>query len=150
MKTDSLSMIASLALTLMSGAVLSHWAGIDERIELASHAASTTPGQSFIQPMASQPWLTTEPPILSAATQKTNHPAASSGTVDPRILDLVERMQDQQEELRDQLAESNRDLMELQFRVDTHSESFRPLRATQEPTPSIPSATGVLPPIDTP
>lgn len=31
--------------------------------------------------------------------------------------------------LRDQLAESNRDISELQFRVDTHSESFRPLRA---------------------
>jgi hypothetical protein len=32
--------------------------------------------------------------------------------------------------LQDQLAETNRDLSELQFRVDTHSESFRPLRAS--------------------
>ena len=30
-------------------------------------------------------------------------------------------------DLQDQLEETNRDLSELQFRVDTHSESFRPL-----------------------
>jgi chromosome segregation ATPase len=34
------------------------------------------------------------------------------------------------ENLQDQLAETNRDLSELQFRVDTHSESFRPLRTS--------------------
>ena len=33
-------------------------------------------------------------------------------------------------DLQDQLEETNRDLSELQFRVDTHSESFRPLRAS--------------------
>lgn len=33
-------------------------------------------------------------------------------------------------ELQEQLEETNRDLSELQFRVDTHSESFRPLRAS--------------------
>ena len=32
--------------------------------------------------------------------------------------------------LQEQLSETNRDLNELQFRVDTHSESFRPLRAS--------------------
>lgn len=31
-------------------------------------------------------------------------------------------------DLQEQLRETNRDLNELQFRVDTHSESFRPLR----------------------
>ncbi|MDG2486896.1 MAG: hypothetical protein P8M65_04240 [Roseibacillus sp.] len=32
--------------------------------------------------------------------------------------------------LQEQLRETNRDLNELQFRVDTHSESFRPLRVS--------------------
>jgi hypothetical protein len=30
------------------------------------------------------------------------------------------------------LAETNRDLMKLEFRVDTHSESFRPLPVTED------------------
>jgi hypothetical protein len=34
--------------------------------------------------------------------------------------------------LLEQLAETNRDLSELQFRVDTHSQSFRPMRVSSE------------------
>jgi hypothetical protein len=30
------------------------------------------------------------------------------------------------------MAETNRDLMKLEFRVDTHSESFRPLPVTED------------------
>lgn len=37
-------------------------------------------------------------------------------------------------ELREQVAETNRDLSQLQFRVDSHSESFRPLRVSEENT----------------
>lgn len=36
--------------------------------------------------------------------------------------------------LREQVAETNRDLSQLQFRVDTHSESFRPMRLSEEST----------------
>jgi hypothetical protein len=146
MKTDPLAAIVSLALTLMTGAVLNHWAGLDERIQLARNAAAQNPGQPVIQTVAPQPWfVSTSTPAKPASAQ----PSGNANT-DQRILSLVERMQNQQEELRDQVAEANRDLMELQFRVDTHSESFRPLRATQEPDPSIPSGPGVLPPIEAP
>ena len=144
MKIDPLAAIVSLALTLMTGAVLNHWAGLDERIELARNAAAQSPSQSIIQPVAPQPWFVNTAPSNPAA-----HPQGNANT-DQRILSLVERMQNQTEELRDQVAEANRDLMELQFRVDTHSESFRPLRATQEPDPSIPTGPGVLPPIEAP
>lgn len=44
--------------------------------------------------------------------------------------EIVERLQELKAEnnnLEGQLKETNRDLMELQFRVDSHSESFRPL-----------------------
>jgi len=61
-------------------------------------------------------------------------------TVTLRALrEIVERLQELKSEnrelqgangeLQEQLEETNRDLSELQFRVDTHSESFRPLRA---------------------
>ena len=52
--------------------------------------------------------------------------------------------------LRDQMAETNRDLMKLEFRVDTHSESFRPLPTTEDEVtlepPLIDEGPGVLPP----
>ena len=50
-------------------------------------------------------------------------------------------------ELEEQVAETNRDLTLLQLRVDTHSESFRPLRVSEENTfyKAIP-AHPVLPP----
>ena len=51
-----------------------------------------------------------------------------------------------QQDLRDQVAETNRDLMELQFRVDSHSREFRPLRSVQD-SPYA-NAPGVLPPRD--
>ena len=43
-----------------------------------------------------------------------------------------QRLGKSNESLRDQLAELNRDLMQLEFRVDTHSESFRPLPVNEE------------------
>lgn len=39
--------------------------------------------------------------------------------------------------LQEQLRETNRDLNELQFRVDTHSESFRPLRVSSSEAPLL-------------
>ena len=39
--------------------------------------------------------------------------------------------------LQEQLRETNRDLNELQFRVDTHSESFRPLRVSSSGAPLL-------------
>ncbi len=41
-----------------------------------------------------------------------------------------QKLQGTNVELQEQLKETNRDLNELQFRVDTHSESFRPLKTS--------------------
>lgn len=47
----------------------------------------------------------------------------------------------------DQMAETNRDLMKLEFRVDTHSESFRPMPVSQEGSfTNFDEGPGVLPP----
>jgi hypothetical protein len=56
-------------------------------------------------------------------------------------------LQSQNRDLLDQLAETNRDIMKLEFRVDTHSESFRPLPVTEDsPFTSLDDKSGVLPP----
>jgi hypothetical protein len=62
----------------------------------------------------------------------------------------MKQLKNENSTLRDQMAETNRDLMKLEFRVDTHSESFRPLPpTTEEPildAPVIDDSPGVLPP----
>lgn len=49
-----------------------------------------------------------------------------------KLIRKMEGLQNQNRDLLDQLAETNRDLMKLEFRVDTHSESFRPLPVNEE------------------
>jgi len=56
-------------------------------------------------------------------------------------------VENQNRDLLDQLAETNRDLMKLEFRIDTHSESFRPLPLdVSSPFSKVDENTGVLPP----
>ena len=64
-------------------------------------------------------------------------------------------MRDDQRSLRKQISESNRDLDELTFRVDTHSDSFKPLQTEVERPRSLDQmtdqplnapGTGLLPP----
>lgn len=53
----------------------------------------------------------------------------------------------QNRDLRDQVAETNRDVMNLQFRVDTYSSSFRPMPVSDESAESIPDQVdGLTPP----
>ncbi len=80
----------------------------------------------------------------SASEAKSRLPVSGSRDEDAATLqalrEIVARLQELKSEnlelqgvnseLQDQLEETNRDLSELQFRVDTHSESFRPLRAS--------------------
>ena len=61
----------------------------------------------------------------------------------------MENIQNQNRDLLGQIAETNRDIMKLEFRVDTHSESFRPLPVSEDrPFSSSIDAEGpgVLPP----
>lgn len=174
MKLDPLTAIVGLALAAMSGAVCNHWAGLDAHLALARQTADQTrppqPAGPAVQPAeparpapaaadillaaAAKPGRTpsnSAPNLLPASTPAgTPAPATGITNAEQRMLDILERMHGEQLNLRDQVAEANRDLMELRFRVDSHSESFRPLRATQEAEFGVPdTAPGVLPPLDT-
>ena len=48
------------------------------------------------------------------------------------MLDELRRIKDERNALMDQLGETNRDVMRLQFQVDSHSRSFRPLPTSEE------------------
>ncbi len=58
--------------------------------------------------------------------------------IDP-LLEILAEMRGEQKRMRQQLAETNRDLAEANFRLDTHSDSFKPLSADVERPRSLDS-----------
>jgi hypothetical protein len=48
------------------------------------------------------------------------------------LLAEVRALRNENKNLIDQVAETNRDMMKMEFRLDTHSESFRPLPTSEE------------------
>ena len=73
---------------------------------------------------------------------------------DDALLEILVAMRAEQKALRKQIAESNRDIDELTFRVDTHSDSFKPLHSIEDRPRAIDrdlnnfdaEASGLLPP----
>jgi len=154
MKLDSIPLVSIAALTLMTGAVISHWLGVDDRLELALLRANDSETGMVVEQSPESGTARLESPLAVQQVQPAR-PVARAIDLPPnlegrfvRALESIEQMNRSQDNLRDQVAETNRDLMELQFRVDSHSESFRPLRASQEP--QAPTGNGVLPPLETP
>jgi len=47
---------------------------------------------------------------------------------DDALLEILSAIRNEQQTIRKQISESNRDIDELSFRVDTHSDSFKPLQ----------------------
>jgi hypothetical protein len=136
----------------MSAAALSHHLAVSQFVT-AFHqglpAAVSPPAIS--NPHASPdlpPASSSDTPTLAAAGTK------SAPTSEPHqeefytaLISRLESLQNQNRDLQDQLAETNRDLMKLEFRVDTHSESFRPLPVNELPMDTgFDEDLGVLPP----
>lgn len=153
MKIDPLPAACLTSLTLMTGAVISHWMGVDESIELARLRAGQPPAQLAAEQAGDH--SLPEPRFVVAGKLNSPPPTISEPALPPEFgqrmvlaLEGFEQLQRENRNLRDQVAETNRDLMELQFRVDSHSQSFRPLRAVQETRQPV--GPGVLPPIESP
>ena len=133
MKT--IPIICTLALTVMTAFFVKAWwpirdMGCDLRaIQPRTFASIAVPVVPRIE--IKQPAPTTVETKPEQAT-----PNAESVSIDKKALDSliaeIRRLGKSNETLRDQLAEMNRDLMQLEFRVDTHSESFRPLPVNEE------------------
>ena len=154
MKTPIFPVICGFALTAMTAAVASHWWSLHQfslvlnselPTSLRNHFAAATPAA---QPM----------PIAARENRAASTAAAPIPSQKPHqkefyeaLISKMNSLQTQNRDLLDQLAETNRDLMKLEFRVDTHSESFRPLPITEERIDtsfedSFEESPGVLPP----
>lgn len=157
MKSTTIPSLCATALAAMSAAGLSHWWSVRQFVAVvdAGLPISTIPKPELNHPLApaqSAPL----PPSGSLARQSVTAPVAQPADIAlsqkefyEALITKMQGIQNQNRDLLDQLAETNRDLMKLEFRVDTHSESFRPLPTSEErPDTSLEYEleSGVLPP----
>ncbi len=152
---STLPIICGTLLTAMVGAGVSHYWSVQSMVataplqQQAAQIVSTLPSiQKPIQKIAT--------PV--ATTVASQEPAAKSHSQEAFFSELLaelKQLKSENQDLRDLMGETNRDVMKLSFRVDTHSESFRPLPTSEQrldtsfniPDDSLP---GVLPPRATP
>jgi hypothetical protein len=171
MKPSLIPIACGTALALMAGAAAAHWCSVRDMVRLAGVVPQHSPAAD--RPQAPSPLpdegpsreakeflararvnsgkaSPTENRTLSAANHSSSPVTASTGT-DARIeklLHLLEGTVEENRRLRETQAETNRDLMELQFRVDMYDGEFRPLKVEEEPAPYDDGSGGVLPPLE--
>jgi len=130
MKTLLIPACCLLLLGTMLSMVIGHWFQL---VQPPAIAIQPPPQPEVPAKPAADSDSSTEPPIiqsntaLSAAPQSAAMPEQHRNHDLQPLLERIGRLETQNRTLRQQLAETNRDLLTLQFRVDTHSESFRPL-----------------------
>jgi hypothetical protein len=152
MKSFVIPVACSVALVSMSAAVVSHWWSVESFTAAVSLYPKMPPAAPVLSSAA--PALASQPPPATQRAVAVSPPVAAPSRAQKEffeaLLDEVKQIRKENTALRDQVAETNRDLMKLEFRVDTHSASFRPLPTTEtDPTiepPIIDDGPGVLPP----
>lgn len=142
----TIPLTCGITLAAMLGAGISHWWSVRQFVDLMEHGM-TVPA---IQQPSTAPATT---PVLAAQDgQPIDERQTAALTTNQKafyeaLIEKMARVENQNRDLLDQLAETNRDLMKLEFRVDTHSESFRPLPIDQGSSFSTNNqGIGVLPP----
>jgi hypothetical protein len=184
MKYTLVPIACGTALALMAGAAGSHWLSVQNMATLAAilprdletpakakRLPSSMPddglakeAKSFLAE-ARRDHDTSEKPAAKPVASKPSAPLGETESRMEKLLALLESTVEQNQELRDQIAGTNRDLQELRFQVDTYDGQFRPLKVDEEPNyygqlrpinteedPAIydDGSSGVLPPLDIP
>lgn len=151
MKSPILPLICGVAVAAMTAAGLSHWWSLHQFISAMDVDAPFPHAPRLATSESPAPAIRSAAPADPSARQD---PATTTLAPDPgqkqfyeTLVTRLQSLQNQNRDLLDQLAETNRDLMKLEFRVDTHSESFRPLPVSEDqPFTNIDEDLGVLPP----
>jgi hypothetical protein len=156
MKSSLIPIACGTALTLMAGAAGAHWYSVRGMVTLAAllphDLQERDPSAPQELPLPDDS-LAKEARNFLAEARPAARPAAPPHDADSRmekLLTLLESTVEQNQELRDQIAGTNRDLQELRFQVDTYDGQFRPLKVEQESSYYDDGSSGVLPPLDTP
>lgn len=151
MKPSIFPMICGAALVAMATTGFSHWwsvrqfvAAIDAGLPVAA-APATWPGGPAPALAAAPRMVAQAPP--SAEPAPALAPDATQKKFFETLIAKMESLQNQNRDLLNQVAETNRDMMNLNFRVDTFSDSFRPMPVSEErQDTSFEDGPGVLPP----
>jgi hypothetical protein len=152
MKTPIFPVICGFVLTAMIAAVASHWWSLHQFSRVLNSEFPTSLATHFVAANpAAQPMAVATNESRPASINPKSIPAQQPHQKEfyEALIQKMANMENQNRDLLDQLAETNRDIMKLEFRVDTHSESFRPLPVSQaQPFSSLNTepGIGVLPP----
>ena len=140
MKPSTLPILCGAAIACISAAGLSHWWSVQQFITVVES------GQPVAVSRPSPPPKSAPPAIASAEPARIDSSPAQKEFYEA-LLTEMKKLRTENRDLLDQMAETNRDIMKLEFRVDTHSESFRPLPVSEERfDTTFDDGGGVLPP----
>lgn len=154
MNLNFIPMTCSLALTTMATAFVSTWWPVrDLGADMRDVTWLVVPNPSSLNSHALsdlQPATTENLALQQPTPQDPNVIEIHKDQFDALLRELNQLKKDNAAIL-DHMSEINRDLMELEFRVDTHSESFRPLPTSEDqlvPPEAmiVEESQGVLPP----
>lgn len=153
MKSTAVPLTCTLALIAMLAAGLSQWWAVNQLVlavggTMPRQMHAVTPGIPASPRPAPAPAAEPDAKSLAAiqnspAFEKLCETFIAEIKAGKQKLQVVEQ---QNQDLRDQVAATNRDIMEIQFRLDSHSESFRPLKVAPEQAQAPDDGPGVLPP----
>lgn len=171
MKSSFVPIACGTALALMAGAAGAHWLSVRDMVALARlmpqgpAAPAGLPNhlpKPVVQPVPDDGLAKEAKTLLAEARREQPAPAVnatvptralsggSNGGTEERLLRLFEDMLQQNQDLRDQVADTNRTMMELRFQVDSYHGQFRPLKVEEEPVYFDDGSGGVLPPLEAP
>lgn len=147
MKSTAVPLTCSMALIAMLAAGLSQWWSVNQLVTAVS-GTHPKPMQLNVAPSPALARATEAKPAPApdATAQGNSRLGPASEKFFEAMLAEMKALKQQNQDLKDQVAETNRDMMEVQFRLDSHSESFRPLKIAPEPDTSHDDGPGVLPP----
>ncbi len=166
MKHSLAPTVCSVALTCMIAAGASHWWSVKQLVALLDgpqsasrtlalhHERAAHPLEETTAPAAADERPGSPPPRPATAARQQVELAGEPAAMQQFYQELIREMQHlrtQNRDLLNQVAETNRDLMKLEFRVDTHSEQFRPLPVAEDNfgttfDTSFDDSPGLLPP----
>ncbi|MFU8894442.1 MAG: hypothetical protein ACNA8L_12530 [Luteolibacter sp.] len=154
--------ISLVALACMIAAGASHWWSVRQLVVLMdggiavprAAAAEVAPvaGKTDVAEPAGDatPQIAAADPVMPAGPP-VGEPIETQQQFYQELIREMQQLRNQNRDLLNQVAETNRDLMKLEFRVDTHSEQFRPLPVTEDKIgttfgTSFDESPGLLPP----
>lgn len=152
---STLPILCGTLLTGMVGAGFSHYWSVQTLVAMAPLTQPAAPIDLEL-PSIQKPQRKISEPI--AETVKTPEALAKTHSQEEffnELLTELKHLKNENRDLRDLMGETNRDVMKLAFRVDTHSESFRPLPSSEQREDTTfhfaeDQLPGVLPPRATP